>query len=138
MNAADADAVADAVADVVAVAAAAKTAANARRAANAAEKKAANAERVANAERAAAAAKNAADDAAAKNVADAAAATKKDLENGELEEGGPRLKCAARGLGVRLHASAKCIRYQCNARTWGSRSRSHYPVWVSLGKTFEL
>ena len=35
---------------------------------------------------------------------------------------GPGPRCAARKLWVRLQASARCIRYQGNARTWGSRS----------------
>ena len=51
---------------------------------------------------------------------------------------GPKPKCAVCGLWVGPEASVRDIRYQCNARTWGSLSRCHHTVWASLDKIFGL
>ena len=59
-------------------------------------------------------------------------------EEGGQIQGAAKLVAAARGLWTALQASVRRMRYLCNARTWGRRSRSRYTVWASLGKVFEL
>ena len=54
-------------------------------------------------------------------------------EEGGMLQGATKPVAAARGPWTALQASVRHMRYLCNARTWGSRSRSRYwsgRTWV--------